>query len=332
VSLGYLIKLPLDLALRYFRKMLDAFSSPPFYTKYVRLPSANDPVPPRIRNNPKFWPFFKGALGALDGSHISSSPPAIERASNRNRKGFVSQNCLFACSFDLEFLFAYTGWEGSATDARVYEAAREGDLTIPEGKYYLADAGYPSCSELLVPYRGIRYHLAEWGRASLRYALYYFPTRYLLHRHYRPVNKEELFNLRHASARNVIERIFGVLKRRFRILLLGPEYSLDIQARIPTALCAIHNFIREHDLDEETSLGDVDDSDHNDDDGNNNLTGAANAAPEEDEVSARRDAIALEMWQDYQRVCRERGIDGEDPLDYDEDGDELTELGSDDPP
>ena len=62
-----------------------------------------------------------------------------------------------------------------------------------------------------------------------------------------PVNKEELFNLRHASARNVIERIFGVLKRCFRILLLAPEYNLEIQARIPAALCSIHNFIRTHD-------------------------------------------------------------------------------------
>ena len=62
----------------------------------------------------------------------------------------------------------------------------------------------------------------------------------------RPANKEELFNLRHASARNVIERIFGVIKRCFRILLLPPEYSIDIQAYIPVALCVIHNIIKSH--------------------------------------------------------------------------------------
>ena len=34
-----------------------------------------------------------------------------------------------------------------------------------------------------------------------------------------PHNPKELFNLRHASvARNAIERIFGILKQRFRIL------------------------------------------------------------------------------------------------------------------
>ena len=32
---------------------------------------------------------------------------------------------------------------------------------------------------------------------------------------YSPANEEELFNLCHASAHNVIEHIFGVLKHRF---------------------------------------------------------------------------------------------------------------------
>jgi len=64
----------------YFCKMLLIFSSPPFYTKYVCLPTTDDPVPPEIYNNPKFWPYFKDALGALDGSHIHSAPPASEQA------------------------------------------------------------------------------------------------------------------------------------------------------------------------------------------------------------------------------------------------------------
>jgi hypothetical protein len=42
------------------------------------------------------------------------------------------------------------------------------DFQVPAGKYYLADAGYPLCDKLLVPYRGVRYHLAEWSRADTR--------------------------------------------------------------------------------------------------------------------------------------------------------------------
>jgi hypothetical protein len=66
-------------------------------------------------------------------------------------------------------VYALTGWEGSAGDARVYDDARSRDLDIPDGKYYLADAGFPACQQLIIPYRGVRYHLAEWGRASIRY-------------------------------------------------------------------------------------------------------------------------------------------------------------------
>lgn len=148
--------------------MLFIFSSNPFYAKYVCLPQAGDPIPPEICQNPKFWPYFKDEIGALDGSHIHSAPPANERGSFRNRKGFISQNCLFGCSFNLRFVFAYTGWEGSATDSLVYENALQDGFKTLEGKYYLADARFPSCKELLIPYRAVRYHLAEWGRANTR--------------------------------------------------------------------------------------------------------------------------------------------------------------------
>jgi DDE superfamily endonuclease len=137
----------------------------------------------------------------------------------------------------------------------------------------------------------------------------------ILYIHYRPVNKEELFNLRHSSARNVIERIFGVLKRRYRILLVAPAYSLDIQARIPAALCAIHNFIRIHDPADE-AIGTSDDDD--DDDGDTGAPfdrdhiAAAAAAAELDGPSQRRDRIAQQMWENYLVVRLERGLVEED--------------------
>ena len=67
--------------------------------------------------------------------------------------------------------------------------------------------------------------------------------------HTRPRNERELFNLRHSSLCNIIERIFGVLKRQWRILDSPPEYDMHIQARVPAALCAVHNFIRHFDVD-----------------------------------------------------------------------------------
>jgi hypothetical protein len=153
---------------RYFREMASIFSSPPFYTKYVRQPTASESPSPYIRNNPKLWPFLKKAVGAIDGSHIHLNCPSSMHVACRNRKGFISQNCLFCCSFDMLFTYALTGWEGSISDSRLWEKATAGSLRIPEGCFLLADAGFPNCEELLVPYRSVRYHLAEHRRAGLR--------------------------------------------------------------------------------------------------------------------------------------------------------------------
>ena len=148
--------------------MLGTFSSPPFYTDYVHLPAAGDPIAPYIKNNPKFFPFFEDAVGAMDGTHFACSPTAAERAAARDYKGGVTQNCLAACNFNLEFVYIFSGWEGSATDSTMFNDACLTDLQILPGKYYLADAGFPSSLGTIIPFRGRRYHLAEWGRAGLR--------------------------------------------------------------------------------------------------------------------------------------------------------------------
>jgi hypothetical protein len=65
-----------------------------------------------------------------------------------------------------------------------------------------------------------------------------------------PTNAEELFNLCHSSARYIIERIFGIMKNWFTILVVAPHYSMDVQARFAPALAAIHNFLWLYDPDE----------------------------------------------------------------------------------
>jgi hypothetical protein len=126
---------------------------------------------------------------------------------------------------------------------------------------------------------------------------------------YRPKNKEELFNLRHASARNVIERIFGVLKRHFRILVHPPHYDMDVQARIPPALCAIHNFIRIHDPDElaEYAEDSVDEQPGTRISDQGELAHGPPNNQSRERASARRDQIAKAMWDSYQGYIRRGG-------------------------
>lgn len=59
-----------------------------------------------------------------------------------------------------------------------------------------------------------------------------------------PANPKELFNHRHSSLRNCIERAFGVLKKRFAILKEEPNYPWTTQADVVIACCIVHNHIR----------------------------------------------------------------------------------------
>ncbi|CDO77855.1 hypothetical protein BN946_scf185032.g7 [Trametes cinnabarina] len=191
---------------KYFKSVLQMISGPEFYNRYVKLPSADDPIPLHISTNPKFYPYLKNVVGAMDGTHIACAPSLEERPAS------------------------------------------------------------------------------QWGRAEAR-----------------PMNAQELFNLRHASARNVVERIFGILKRRFKILTIPCEFSMAVQARILPALCAIHNFIRIHDGDEINNFA-TDFYDPSPGERNGELGDGAASVAERERAARIRDQIAEEMWQDYQNV------------------------------
>ncbi|XP_024023439.1 uncharacterized protein LOC112092203 [Morus notabilis] len=158
----------------------------------------------------KYRPWFDNCVGALDGTHVPCVPPPDNPEVWRNRKGFMSQNVLGVCSFDMKFTYMLAGWEGSAHDARVLESALDGRHkkfpTPPE------DSGYANRSCFLAPYRGSTYHLQEY-RA----------------RRGRPRSERELFNYTHSSLRNCIERTFGVWKARFRILKIINNYPMKKQ-------------------------------------------------------------------------------------------------------
>ena len=137
-----------------------------FYEYYVHLPV--NQVPPEIHEKPQFYPYFSGCRGAIDGSLLHAFVLKCDMARFRCRKGFISTNLFAACLFCLRFCYILAGWEGSAADSRVFADARSKDFAIEPGTYYLADAGFPLCDALLVPYRGVRYHLKEWEQANLR--------------------------------------------------------------------------------------------------------------------------------------------------------------------
>ncbi|KAJ8765440.1 hypothetical protein K2173_013198 [Erythroxylum novogranatense] len=127
-------------------------------------------------------------------------------------------------------------------DGRVLRDAitRRHGLKVPHGCYYLVDASYTNCEGFLAPFRGQRYHLNEWRQG------------------YQPRTAEEFFNMKHASARNVIERCFGLLKIRWAILRSPSFYPIKIPDRIILACCLLHNFIRREMIVEEEPITAID--------------------------------------------------------------------------
>lgn len=142
---------------------------------------------------------------------------------------------LAACDFDMMFTFVYSGWEGSANDSCVIlEALQSGMFQRPpDDKYYLVDCGYSNMPGFLAPYRGERYHLHDFDGVGNE-----------------PIHQRELFNQRHARLRNVIERTFGVFKKRFPIFKFMTNYKPTRQVLMVNACCGLHNFIRRHSTDD----------------------------------------------------------------------------------
>lgn len=52
---------------------------------------------------------------------------------------------------------------------------------------------------------------------------------------------EELYNKNHIKTRTVIERTFGIWKRRFPVLKIGMRCKLDLMKNIIVATAVLHN-------------------------------------------------------------------------------------------
>ncbi|CAN6544943.1 unnamed protein product [Malus baccata var. baccata] len=189
-------------------------------------------IPQEIRRDTRYMSYFKDCIGDINGVHVEASIPHPDQVPYIGRKGIPTQNVMAACNFDMQFTFACAGWEGTAYDTRVFlSVLRDPNLNFfkpPNGKYYLVDAGYPQMRGYLGPYEGERYHLPDFRRGA------------------EPTGHKEVFNHRHSSLRSIIERTFGVWKKRWAILRDMPNYPFNKQVKIVIATMALHNYIRRY--------------------------------------------------------------------------------------
>ena len=80
-------------------------------------------------------------------------------------------------------------------------------------------------TSFLPPHKSTKYHAQEFHSSNRN-----------------PITKKELFNYLHSSLRMVIDQSFRVLKTRFPILNLMPNFKCSRQRYVITT-CCLHNFL-----------------------------------------------------------------------------------------
>ncbi|KAL2082784.1 hypothetical protein ACEWY4_022602 [Coilia grayii] len=145
-------------------------------------------------------PAFNNVVGAIDGSHIRIKPPAPHRLDYLNYKGFYSINMQAICDADGRFLDIFVGYPGSVHDTRVMKNSPfyRKACYPPPGHIILGDGGYPCLQtpiSLITPYKE--------------------PVRGVM---------QQRFNYHHAKAKNIIERVFGIMKT----LEVAPAFATKV--------------------------------------------------------------------------------------------------------
>ncbi|XP_033100382.1 protein ANTAGONIST OF LIKE HETEROCHROMATIN PROTEIN 1-like [Anneissia japonica] len=176
---------------------------------------------------------FPQCAGAVDGTHIPIIGPAKNPADYHNRKGWYSMILQAVVDNKLRFTDINVGFPGRVHDARVlrnstlYEKGQNGDLFpawykeingTPMPIVILGDPAYPLLPWLMKGFS----EGANFGQ------------------------QERTFNYRLSRARMVVERAFGQLKGRWRILMRRNDSALKAIPQMVTSCCILHNFCIEH--------------------------------------------------------------------------------------
>lgn len=131
----------------------------------------------------------------------------------RNRKGYFSINVQTVSDAGLRIQNIVARWPGSVHDSTIFDNSRIKAFmeTRYDGCFILGDSGYPVQNYLMTP-------LAN----PLTVA-------------------ENLYNESLIRTRNVVERSYGVWKRRFPCLSMGLRVKLDTALNIIVATAVLHN-------------------------------------------------------------------------------------------
>jgi len=199
--------------------------------KYIKFPMT---ATERQRAKQKFSNArhpFPDALGAIDCTHIKILAPKVhEEAYVSGHHEGHSINVQAICGPDLLILNINARWPGARHDAHIWanspvrSSMKRHFENADRRAWLLGDDGYPLEPWLMTPIKN------------------------------QPVNTPEYnYTQAHCSARNVVERCFGVLKSTFRCLSRQRQlmYEPNIAGQIVNACAVLHNMRIKYRLNEE---------------------------------------------------------------------------------
>ena len=158
---------------------------------------------------------FPGVIGAIDCTHIPITNPGGENGELfRNRKGYCSINVQVVCDDQAQITHVVARWPGSTHDSRIFDNSQLCAL-LERGEirgHLVGDNGYACRPYLMTPLLNPQ------------------------------TQAEKNFNYSHIKTRGVIERVFGVWKRRFPCIQEGLRTKLDTTLTIIVAVAVLYNF------------------------------------------------------------------------------------------
>lgn len=181
---------------------------------YIRMPDTENEI---REMKQKFFQIahFPHCIGAVDCTHVRILSPGGDNAESfRNRKNFFSLNVQTIADADLKIRNIVARYPGSAHDSRIFRNSRVCHL-LENGHFgdslIVGDSGYRLTPYLLTP-------LLQTTNEA-----------------------EALYNESLIRTRNVVERSYGIWKRRFPALAMGLRVKLETTQAVIVASAILHN-------------------------------------------------------------------------------------------
>ncbi|KAJ8728924.1 hypothetical protein PYW07_006620 [Mythimna separata] len=185
--------------------------------KYIKFPQT---ATERNTNKLRFYEKFgiPDVVGCIDGTHIAIVKPNQNEDRYFCQKNYHSLNVQLICNADMDIISVDASHPGANDDSFIWSnhplKTYLENLSATESLWLLGDSGYPLRKTMMTP---------------------------ILNAH--PDSPEAYYTEKHVKTRNIIERTIGILKARFRCLLVrrALHYQPQIAGCIANACVILHN-------------------------------------------------------------------------------------------